>query len=101
MPTLADEFQHAMIDVYEVAKAYGYIASYFKQMLDRHQGVETAKRLLASRKVQYGLMKLWELGLLGHSMEAAAIQDRFRSLFSEAEIAEARTRLEELGYIRS
>ncbi|MGB8212009.1 MAG: hypothetical protein WCE68_00490 [Anaerolineales bacterium] len=43
-------------------------------------------------------MKLWELNLLDRSMEALVIQERFRALFTEAEIAEARRRLEELGY---
>jgi hypothetical protein len=43
-------------------------------------------------------MKLWEMKQLHHSMEALVIQERFKPLFTDPEIAEARRRLEELGY---
>ncbi len=43
-------------------------------------------------------MRLWELKLLDHSMEATVLQERFRSLFTEVELQEARWRLEELGF---
>jgi hypothetical protein len=45
-------------------------------------------------------MKLWQLELLNQSMEALVIQERFQSLSTESAIAEARRRLEELGYFR-
>ncbi len=101
MTTLEDEFQHAMIDVYETAREHGYTPTYFKQMLDKYQGVEAAKRLLTAPRVQSGLMRLWELGLLKHCMEAAVIEERFRELFTDTEIAEARRRLEELDFFRT
>jgi hypothetical protein len=40
------------------------------------------------------------LQLLHESKEAVVIQDRFHSLFTDAEVNEARRRLEELGYFR-
>ena len=98
--TLEDEFHRAMVGVYEVAKDHDYFATYFKRMLDEHKGVETARRLLARQEIQAGLMKLWELKLLDHSVEALVIQERFRPLFTEDEVQEARRRLEELGYFR-
>ena len=98
MATLGDEFHHAMVTIYEQARDYGYYATYFKQMLDQHGGVEAAKRLLAKSEVQQGLMRLWELGHLGNSVEAHVIQPKYMPLFTEAEIEEARKRLEELGY---
>ena len=96
--TLEAEFHQAMMEVYEVAKAHDYYAIYFKRMIDEHGGVEAAKRLLAEREIQSGLMRLWELNLLNHSMEAAVSQERFRPLFTEAEVQEARRRLEQLGF---
>jgi len=33
-------------------------------------------------------------------MEAVVLQDKFRSLFTEEELAEAHRRLEELGYFK-
>ncbi len=98
--TLEDEFHRAMVSVYEAAKEHDYYATYFKQMLDTHGGLEAAKRLLAKDEIQTGLMKLWELKLLHHSMEAAVLEERFRSLFTEAELREAWRRLEELGYFK-
>lgn len=95
--TLEDQFTAALRGTYEAGRERGYVATYFLQMLDRYGGVETAKRLLAKRDAQTGLYKLWELGLLGDSMEAVVLQERFRPLFTEEEIAEAKRRLEELG----
>jgi hypothetical protein len=98
--SLEDEFHHAMVAIYEREKDYEYYAAYFKQMLDEYGGVEAAKRLLAKREVQQGLTRLWELGHLGNSVEAHVIMEKYRPLFTEAEIEEARKRLEELGYFK-
>jgi hypothetical protein len=98
MPTLEQEFQAGMINVWETAAQRGYHATYFKQMLDQYGGVQAAKRLLAGANAQSGLFKLYELGLLAYSAEALVIQERFAPLFSQAEIQEARRRLEELHY---
>src|SRR5450759_4793700 len=94
---LEAEFTTALQGTYEAARARGYIPTYFLQMLKEHGGLETAKRLLAVSEPQAGLHKLWELHLLHESMEAVVLQDRFRSLFTDAEINEARRRLDELG----
>jgi len=64
MVSLDDQFHRAMVQVYENAKDHDYFATYFKRMLDEQGGVQTAKRLLASREIQAGLMRLWELGQL-------------------------------------
>ena len=98
MTPLELEFQRAMISMYEIAHEHGYTASYFKHMLDQYGGVETAKRLLAAPGIQEGLIKLWELRLLDHSVEANVLQEQFRELFTEDERAEARRRLDALGY---
>lgn len=96
--SLADQFTTILNETYEVARRKGYIATYFLQMLEEYGGVETARRLLAKRDAQAGLFRLWELGLLGESVEAVVLQDRFRGLFTAEELSEARRRLEELGY---
>jgi hypothetical protein len=46
------------------------------------------------------MMTLWNLGHLGNSVEAHAIDDKHRPLFTGAETEEARRRLEEPGYFR-
>jgi hypothetical protein len=40
------------------------------------------------------------LDLLDSSMEAYAIKERYQSLFTKEEVAEARRRLEDLGYFQ-
>ena len=98
--SLDSEFTHALEGTIEAARKRGYVPTYFLQMLAEHGGVETAKRLLAKSEPQTGLFELWQLNLLHESMEAAVLQDKFHSLFTETELAEAHRRLEELGYFK-
>ncbi len=87
-----------MISLYEKAKDLDYFANYFKQMLDRYGGIETAKRLLADSEPQQGLYRLWELDAIDISLEATVLEERFSSLFTDAELEEARRRLADLEY---
>jgi recombinational DNA repair protein (RecF pathway) len=95
---LEDEFTKALDGTVEAAKAKNYNPTFFIRMLAEHGGVETARRLLAHRDPQTGLFELYHRSLLHESMEAVVLQDKFRSLFTEKELVEARRRLEELGY---
>ncbi|MDO9028486.1 MAG: hypothetical protein Q7U68_06475 [Candidatus Roizmanbacteria bacterium] len=97
---LEAEFTQALEGTIEAAKAHNYFPTYFMQMLGEYGGVGTARRLLAKQEIQQGLMKLAELELLKESMEAVVLQEKFRPLFTEAEVAEAHRRLEELGYFK-
>lgn len=98
---LEDELTVALRGTYEAAHSRGYNPTYFIQMLEQHGGLETARRLLAGSEPQTGLFKLYELGLLDESMEVVVLRERFAPLFTETELAEARHRLEELGYFYS
>lgn len=98
--TLESDFDREMRRIYEIARQHDYVAHYFLQMLDEHGGVETAKRLLRADQPQTGLYKLWELKLLDSSTEALVLKEHYRLLFTDAEIAEARRRLTELGYFK-
>jgi 5-methylcytosine-specific restriction enzyme A len=98
MMNLEDQLTVELRGTYEAARKRGYVATYFLQMLEEHGGQETAKRLLAKSEPQTGLFELWNLGLLNESMEAVILQEKYNSLFTETELAEAHRRLEELGY---
>ncbi|MEA3351328.1 MAG: hypothetical protein U9Q82_11950 [Chloroflexota bacterium] len=91
------QLHHAMIGVADFANAHRF-GIRFRQMIEQYGAVQAAKRLLSTREVQAGLMRLWDLRALGKSMEALVIQDRFRPLFTQDEIEEAHRRLDELGY---
>lgn len=95
---LGIEFHNEMLRVADEAKKQKYYPTYFLQLVHRVGGVKAAQQLLAKREIQLGLMKLYELGLLHTSVEAYVIQDRFQSLFTETEQAEAKRRLTELNY---
>jgi hypothetical protein len=97
MENLEKQFHNAMIAVADFANQY-HFGYRFRGMLYEHGAVETAKRLLSTQEIQTGLMQLWEIKSLSKSMGALVIQDCFHLLFTDAEIAEARRRLEELGY---
>lgn len=98
--TLEDELTVALKGTYYAARERGYIATYFLQMLEEFGGVETAKRLLGKKEPQQGLYKLWELDMLSCTLEAVVLQERFRGLFSQEELAESEHRLAELGYFK-
>lgn len=97
---LEKDLTQVLKGTYEAARKRGYVATYFLQMLEEHGGAETAKRLLSKSEAQTGLFELWELGLLHESMEAVVLQEKFKSLFTDDELAEAHRRLEELGYFQ-
>lgn len=92
------EFQGAMVEVYRRGARRGYRATYFLQMVLDHGGVEAARRLLRARNPQSGLTRLRELGILDSSVEALVLEDRWRTLFTDAERQTARERLEAFGY---
>ena len=99
--SLEDELTQELRGTYEAARQRGYVATYFLQMLEEHGGRETARRLLAKSEPQSGLFELWQLNLLHESMEAVVLQEKYRELFTNDELAEAYRRLEELGYFRN
>ena len=98
--SLETELTDALRGTYEAARKRGYVAIYFLQMLGEYGGVETARRLLAKSEPQTGLFELWQLGLLHESMEAVVLQEKYKVLFDESHLSEARRRLEELGYFQ-
>jgi hypothetical protein len=95
--SLENEFHHAMIGVADYANQHQF-GIRFHQMINEFGAIETAKRLLSTREIQTGLMKLWELHALDKSMEALVIQKKFSSLFCKDQLEEARRKLDELGY---
>lgn len=96
--TLKEEFHRAMLSIDATAGKYGYHPSYFLRMVHELGGLRAAKQLLSADNPQSGLAKLWELELLDNSMEALVIQERWKDLFSEEELQEARKRLQDFGY---
>ena len=95
---LEAEFDETMRDTYRRASEHGYRPTYFLQMIEAHGGVGTAKRLLKAPEKQYGLTRLWNLGLLSISAEALVLRERWQSLFTDGERRTARERLRSFEY---
>lgn len=93
-------FTVAMLRVYQRARDECRCnATRFLQMLNERGGVQTARDLLASKEPADGFIYLWERGRIDISMEALiAYEPCWHSLFTETEIAEAKRRLDEVGW---
>lgn len=99
MTTLEQEFNLAMHEIYHKAKAIGYTASYFFQMLNERGGVSTAKDLINATTVSSGYTKLWEMKRLDLTVEALVYENsEWHSLFTSDELEKCRNRLVEFGY---
>ena len=99
-PKLEDQFHDEMRDIARKAIANGYKPRCFIEMIGKHGGLEAARRLFRTGpdRVQSGLTLLWEMQMLGDSMEALVLAPRFKSLFTDEQGAIARERLESLGW---
>jgi len=93
-----DQLTAAFIDGYRVAgEEVGYWGRRFLQSVKRNGGLATAKRMLKPRSESQrkGLDALLEANRPDLTVEAIVRQPRFKSLFTNAELAEARERLGE------
>lgn len=90
---------HDLVDgVRVLATEIGYRAPIFSQMLTSLGGVETTRRLLHQRDVQYGFELLYTRQRLGRSAEAWMLRREYAELFPDEEREIARRRLEAYGF---
>jgi hypothetical protein len=96
---LENDFNIALLADYETAmRELNYSASIYYNMIQKQGGVQTVQKLLGKSGGTYGLEKLKTEGRLDLSMEAKMLDPRFRSLFTQEELATARRVLLDLGY---
>ncbi|PLP96264.1 hypothetical protein [Cupriavidus pauculus] len=96
-----DQFDQAMRGLYDAALKLKppYRATYLLGMVNRHGGKEAANRLLAAAKPSDSLTELFLRGgreSLRLSVEYLVLQQPWRTLFTEDQLAVARKRL--VGY---
>jgi hypothetical protein len=98
---LEQKFEQAMFDIYRRAKSEAkYNASLFLQMVTTRGGVDTARYLINQPNPSDGYTHLYERGRLDLTVEAMVVEDqRWHSLFQPEEIARARKRLSDYGYV--
>lgn len=95
---LEKAFDGRMLELYEAARAIGYIATRFLGMVTEHGGLHTARTLLHSPTVSDGYSALWERHRLDLTVEAAILEHRWLPLFTEDERKVAVKRLRDYGY---
>jgi hypothetical protein len=95
---LEKQFHKDMVSIYEKAKKdCNYVATRFIQMVAEKGGLITAKELIIKDEDTYGFTRLYELGRLDLSVEALALDDKYKSLFSDHERI-CYERLKKYGY---
>jgi hypothetical protein len=96
MDPLAERFDQRLRESIPKCIALGYHPTVFIDMLERYDGVQLAKRLIAASEIQSGLTRLATLGRLDLSMEYMMLEPEFASLFTKGELDAARWRLGQL-----
>ena len=89
------KFRDAMLSIYEQAKETGYRPTRFKDLVIEVGGVEAARQLLRG-KMSSGLDSLAAVNRLDLCMECLVLRAEYRELFTSAELATARRRVEDL-----
>jgi 5-methylcytosine-specific restriction protein A len=97
---LERELHDQMLALYRIAgEATGYCGRRYKRSVENNGGLRTAKRMLKPRRLPHaGLEALLEANQPKLTLEYLVLLPRFASLFTAAELAEARRRL--AGYIK-
>ena len=104
--TLSDQLDDAMLEAYRTTgKETGYWGNYFLRSVRQQGGLASAKRMLSKRlenpSEQKGFRALIEAGRPDLSVESLVLQERFQSLFTAEELAEAQRRLDSIpGYAK-
>ena len=99
MTTKEERFNQAMNEIYFEAKAIGYTAARFLQMIHEHGGLDAAKILINSPKASSGYDKLWHMKRLDLTVEALVYENsEWHSLFTSDELERCRNRLIEYHY---
>lgn len=102
MDDLEAAFHERALKIYEDAKKeVGYRATRFLLTVRKQGGLAAAKRWLKpSAKATQGFVRLLDYDRLNLSVEAVALQDPWKSLFTEQELKTAHERLDQYGYFR-
>lgn len=95
---LEKKLYEALRQTYIKAKAKGYKATAFANMLVELGPVQTAKSCIWKEGGTEGFARLFELHALDLSIEAVVLRDEFKDLFTDEDRRISRERLGAHGY---
>lgn len=100
MTEAEDRFTEAMLNIDRLARevAPRYDGRRFRDMVARHGGVETARRLLDLPDDTAGLTLMWEADSLDLTSEYLMTRQEWHELFTDDDRARARERLRSYGF---
>lgn len=91
---LERRFDDAMMEIYQRAGTeVGYWAGRYLQMLRKRGGLGTARHLITAKATSDGYVRLQEAGRLDLTVESYVLRPEFAPLFTQRELAAARSRL--------
>ena len=89
-------FEERLRDSIRQSIRLGYNPIRITEMLNRYGGKGTAERLVRSGEIQDGIRRIVAMGYPKLSVESIMLEPEFKPLFTEADLAAARWRLDQL-----
>jgi len=96
MEPLEIAFEERLRDSIRQSIRLGYNPIRITEMLNRYGGKGTAERLVRSGEIQDGIRRIVAMGYPKLSVESIMLEPEFKPLFTEADLAAARWRLDQL-----
>ena len=95
---LEGRFNEEMSHIYVATAEFSYLEGHVGKMVAQGYGLQAAKRVLNDKPWRHGFMRLFQKDQLGMSVEALALQETYRPLFTREELTEAKRRLDYVSY---
>ncbi|TVK92313.1 hypothetical protein AYI83_19190 [Shewanella algae] len=89
-----DLFEAKVLSAVKECYEIGYAPTRFEAMIQKSHPVEVAKKFVVSGEFQYGFKELLKLGKSELTIESIMLDESFKELFSNDELAAAEWRLE-------
>lgn len=98
MTSLEKEFTKELLDNVAEMKQYGYNPTIYTRMISENGAVNAAKKLVVKDVQSSGFATLIMLRKLELSVEASVIKDKYKDLFTDAEIQNSIRKLKEENF---
>lgn len=95
---LEKEFTKELLDNVAEMKQYGYNPTIYTRMISENGAVNAAKKLVVKDVQSSGFATLIMLSKLELSVEASVIKDKYKDLFTDAEIQNSIRKLKEANF---